>query len=97
MMRLIYLPAALADLKAIALFIAEDNPDRAASFVDELRRKATDIVERPASYPARDELSLGLRAARLGRYLIFFRTATDEVQIVRVLHGARNLPRLFDT
>lgn len=96
-MRLVYLPEALADLKAIAVFIAEDNPERAASFVDELRSKATEIVGRPASFPARDELSVGLRVARLGRYLMFFTVAADEVQIVRVLHGARDLPRLFDT
>ena len=33
MMGLTYLPAALADLREIALYIAEDNPDRAVSFV----------------------------------------------------------------
>jgi toxin ParE1/3/4 len=40
MKRPVYLPAALAHLKAITLYIADDNPDRAASFVEELRAKA---------------------------------------------------------
>ncbi|MBO0906214.1 type II toxin-antitoxin system RelE/ParE family toxin [Jiella sonneratiae] len=40
MKRLAYSPEALADLRDIALYIAEDNPDRAMSFVAELERKA---------------------------------------------------------
>ena len=95
MKRLVYLPAAVADLKAITLFIADDNPDRAISFVDELQSIAAEAAQRPASFPARDDLAPGLRAARHGRYLIFFQEIADEIQIVRVLHGARDLQRLF--
>ena len=43
MTRLTYLPAALADLREIALYIAEDNPDQAVSFVDALKRKAAEV------------------------------------------------------
>lgn len=59
MMGLTYLPAALADLREIALYIAEDNPDRAVSFVNALRIKAAEIIERPASFAARDDLAPG--------------------------------------
>ena len=52
-------------------------------------------AERPGSFPARDELRKGLRSARHGRYLIFFLETSDEVQIVRVLHGARDLTRFL--
>lgn len=96
MKRLSYRPAALADLRSIALYIAEDNPPRALSFVDELRARATQAAERPESFPARDDLAPGLRAARLGRYLIFFLNLPEEVEIVRVLHGARDLRALFE-
>lgn len=94
---LTYLPAALADLKAITLYIAEDNLDRALSFVHELQAKAQHTAERPESFPARDDLAPGLRAARHGRYLIFFQKVADEIQVVRVIHGARNLAEVFDT
>lgn len=96
MTRLSYLPAALADLKAITLYIAEDNPDRALTFVDELRAKAKQALERPESFPARDDLSPGLRVARHGRYLLFFHQVADEIQIVRVMHGARDLAQIFN-
>jgi toxin ParE1/3/4 len=96
MTRLTYLPAALVDLKAITLYIAEDNPDRALSFVEELCAKAQQALERPESFPARDDLSPGLRVARHGRYLIFFQHAANEIQIVRVMHGARDLAQIFN-
>jgi toxin ParE1/3/4 len=93
--RLVILPAARADLIGIGDFIARDNPDRAASFVAEIEARMRAAAERPRSHPARDDLHEGLRAARHGRYLIFFVEAGDEVQIVRVLHGARDLTRLL--
>jgi toxin ParE1/3/4 len=96
MKRLVFAPAARTDLTDIALFIAEDDPRRAESFVAELEAKARRIAERPNSFPVRDELSPGLRSAVHGRYVIFFRDMSDEVRIVRVLHGARDLKRVFD-
>lgn len=96
MRRLSILPAARADLIEVGDFIAIDNPDRAVSFVAEIEAKIIAITARPESFPARDELHRGLRSARHGRYLIFFLAVEDEVRIVRVLHGARDLPRLFE-
>lgn len=96
MKRLGFAPEARRDLLAIGLYIAEDNPDRAESFVAELEAKAAQAAERPGSFPARDDVSPGLRAARYGRYLLLFRELAEEVRIVRVLHGARDLPRAFD-
>ena len=96
MKRLGYSPAALDDLRDIASYIAEDNPDRATSFVDELEQKAALAAKRPESFRDRSDLSPGLRAVRHGRYLIFFRELSEEVRIVRVLHGARNMSGLFE-
>ncbi len=96
MARLVILPAARADLIEIGDFIAADSPSRAASFVAEIEARMREAAERPGSFPARDELYEGLRAARHGRYLIFFVEQGDEVQVVRVLHGARDLPRAFE-
>ena len=95
MARLVILPAARADLIEIGDYIALDDPGRAASFVAEIEARMRAAAERPMSFPARDELHEGLRMARHGRYLIFFVEQGDEVQVVRVLHGARDLPRAF--
>ena len=96
MRHLSILPAARADLIEIGDFIATDNPERAVSFIAEIESKIIAVATRPEGFPTRDELHEGLRSARNGRYLIFFLGVEDEVRIVRALHGARDLPRLFE-
>jgi toxin ParE1/3/4 len=91
MKRLVFSPAARTDLREILAYTAEDNPVRALSFVAELEAKAFQTAQRPLSFPARDDLSKGIRSARHGRYLILFRDLPDVVRIVRVVHMARNL------
>ena len=95
MAKLVILPAARADLIVIGDFIALDSPPRAASFVAEIEAKIVEIGERPGSFQKRDDLHPGLRHAPHGRYLIFFIDKDGEVQIVRVLQGSRDLPRML--
>lgn len=94
--RLVLSPRAAADLEEIADYIARNNPARAASFIAELEAKCRAIAEMPELYPARPDLAPGLRMAVHGRYLVLYRHLTQEtVRIERVLHSARNLPRLI--
>lgn len=96
MTRLVVLPAARADLIEIGDFIALDDPARARSFVAEIEAVIVEqIAARPGSFPARDDLAPGLRSARHRRYLIFFAHTDDRIEIVRILHGARDLPKAF--
>ena len=95
MAKLVILPAARADLIDIGDFIALDNRPRAASFVAEIEAKIVVVGERPGSFQKRDDLHKGLRHARHENYLIFFIEAGDEVQIVRVIQGSRNFPKLL--
>ena len=48
-------PAAEEDLESIADYIAEDNPSRAVTFVQELREKCRVLAEMPKSASARPE------------------------------------------
>ena len=95
--RLLLSPRAAADLEEIADYIARDNPVRAASFVAELEAKCRAVAVSPELYPARADLAPGLRMAVQGRYLVLYRDLPGEgtVRIERVLHNARNLPRLI--
>ncbi len=89
-------PRAAADLTDIAEYIARDNPERAATFVAEMEAKCRAVAAAPEIYAVRLDLA-GLRMAVHGRYLVLFRDLPDKnvVRVERVLHGARNLPRLF--
>ena len=84
-------PLAEADLIEIGDYIAQDNPSRAASFIEELLAQARKITRMPTGYPLREELVPGLRMCPHGRYIFFFRVAGNVVRIERVLHSARDI------
>jgi toxin ParE1/3/4 len=83
------------DLEEIGDYIAADNPSRAVSFIREIREHCAKIAASPLAYAARPELGEGIRACVHGRYLILFQPEARDVLIVRVLHGARDYPSLF--
>jgi toxin ParE1/3/4 len=95
-MRLTFTPLAEQDLEAIADYIATDNPARALSFVRELRAQYQRITLNPPGYRLRPELGDGIRSRAHDHYVIFFECDSDTVLIVRILHGARDLPAVFE-
>jgi len=94
-MRLSFSPLAEQDLEFIGDYIAADNPARALTFVLELQEQCQRIARNPLGYRARPELGEGLRSCAHGNYVIFFEVEPDEVAVVRILHGARDLPVVF--
>ncbi len=94
-MKLTFRPEALADLEEIYDYIAEDNPTAAGTFVAELRERCGVLAEQPLIGRERPELHPDLRGFPMGRYVIFYRVLTDEVEIVTVIHGARDIENLF--
>ena len=95
-MQLAFTPLAEQDLEAIADYIAADNPGRALSFVRELRTQCQRITLNPPGYRLRPELGEGIRSCAHGHYVIFFEVESDTVLIVRILHGARDIPAVFE-
>lgn len=88
-------PLAEQDLEAIGDHIATDDPTRAVSFIRELRAQCQRIADNPPGYRLRPELGDGIRSCAHGNYVIFFVAELEEVTIVRVLHGARDLPAIL--
>ena len=44
----------------------------------------------------RPDLAPNLRSLPAGNYVIFYRPIPDGIQLIRVLHGARDIPAIFD-
>ncbi|MDR6859921.1 type II toxin-antitoxin system RelE/ParE family toxin [Variovorax guangxiensis] len=84
-------PLAEADLLEIGDYIAQDNPARAESFIDEVLEQAKKIARMPTGYAPREELAPGLRMCPHGRYILFFRIVGNVARIERVLHSARDI------
>jgi toxin ParE1/3/4 len=89
-------PLAAEDLEAIGDFIAKDNPLRALSFIRELRAHCEKILRNPSAYRRRPELSEHLQSCAHGNYLIFFECQLDSVNIVRILHGSRDIEPIIE-
>ena len=45
---------------------------------------------------SRDELAYGIRSLALGRYVVFFEALPDGIDVVRVLHGSRDIDAAFE-
>jgi toxin ParE1/3/4 len=76
-------------------YIARDTPQRALSFIRELRQSCERLAENPLIGRARPELRAGLRSLPHGSYIKFYRAEPDGATIARILHGSRNITKLF--
>ena len=84
------------DLEDITAYIAEDNPERAASFARELYDRCQALSEFPEVSPVwKRSPQRTVRRAVYGNYLIFYSVEKQTVRIQRILHGARNIRRLL--
>lgn len=61
-----------ADLEEIGDYIAQDNPERAVTFLEEIRGRFDAISQMPRAYPERPEIDDGVRACVHGQYVIFY-------------------------
>ena len=87
----IYSEKALADLHEVAVFIAADNVQAAASFANRL----VDLAESLRRLPERGRPVKRWRNVRvivLAPYLIFYRfeAVANQVEVLRFWHGARD-------
>jgi toxin ParE1/3/4 len=89
-------PRARSDLIEIWSYIAEDSVAHADVFIDKLYKTMQAIANRPGSGRRREELAPGILSFTFGRYIIFYRASLDAMEIVRVLHGARDIQTVFD-
>jgi toxin ParE1/3/4 len=95
MARLLKRPEAANDLEDIWWYIAQDNPQEADRLLDRIQEKLLLLVEFPHMGISQDELVSGLRSSTVGNYLIFYFPLEDGIDVVRVLHGARELETIF--
>jgi len=94
-------PEAREDLDQIHAYISEGNPEAADRVLEAAISTFATLAKMPGMGRSRifthSELS-GLRSFRVDGFrdfLIFYRPGDDGVEVVRVLHGARDLDALF--
>lgn len=91
---------ALEDLDLIWTYIARENVEAADRVLEAAYWTCKNIADHPELGRLREvpRISGSLRSfviTDFPNYVIFYRPLAGAVQIVRVLHGARNIDRLF--
>ena len=84
------------DLIEAALHIAEENLTAADRWLDIIDEKCQSLARMPELGRKRPDLAPELRSLPVGNYVIFYRPIPDGIQVIRVLHGTRDIPALFD-
>ena len=89
-------PRAYEDLIEIWSYIADDSVTNADAFIDRLYETMKSLGRNPGAGRQRQELAPGIQSFPFGRYLIFYRAVSNGVEIIRVLHGARDIENIFE-
>ena len=78
-------------LDAIYAYIALDSPEYARRMVDRLTRKSQQIADFPFSGRKVPEYDIDeIREIMEGPYRIIYHIKPDQIDVVAVIHGARN-------
>lgn len=94
-MRIFWSPQARDDLRAIVLYIAEENPYAARSLQSRIKEHVKHLVDnphigRPGRVPGTRELVIATAP-----YIVPYWVLENRLEILRVYHGARKWPETF--
>ena len=89
-------PLAEEDLGDIWDYAAEYDAERADRLLDLIYEECRRLAEYPEMGRARHELLVNLRSFTFKNYVIFYQPITDGIEVLRVLHGARDVHHVFD-
>ena len=99
MPRIVRTPRAKADALVIGRFLAEQTGSRSVAlrFLDKIDAKLKFLAQFPLAGESRPELAPDVRSFPVGNHVIFYRPSGNGIDVLRILHGARDIPRIFKT
>ncbi len=95
MARIVQSPAAEDDLLEIWMGLAANNGSAAERLLNDLRAATQLLATQPLIGKARREFGAGIRSFPVRDYVLIYRPILDGVELVRVVHGARDLERVL--
>ncbi len=100
--QIVYRQKALEDIAEIVQSLAIENPNVAKLFRKYLEETTTAIAQMPKIGSQRHFKHPDLANVRFvpmkhfKKHLIFYQVSDNKLHIIRIVHGARNLPALFN-
>jgi len=97
MSQIVQTPASLQDFDNIWDYIGGDSEKRAAAFIRKIEKALALLAENPEMGRTRNDLETNLRSFPVGNYVIFYEVIVGGIEVLRVLHGARDIPDIFES
>lgn len=97
--RVIWRAIAEADLTEAYLYIGTDSPEAAERLLDAVGEAVVLLLENPQAGSPREFRSSRAHGVRswappgFPNHLLFYKVSGDDIEVVRFLHGARDLPQ----
>jgi len=95
---IIRLKAARQDIVDIGVYLMGENPQAAEHFLSSLEETLASLADMPgmgAVYRAQGHELRRFRIRHFDNYLIFYRVFDDRLELVRIIHGSRDIPNLL--
>jgi toxin ParE1/3/4 len=86
---------AISDLDQISDYFAEVSIEAGERFIKKFNDKCRNLVRFPNMGKNYDEIIPNLKGIILDNYIIFYQVKPEEIEIIRVVSGYRNLGSLF--
>jgi toxin ParE1/3/4 len=90
-------PLAETDLSDIWDYISADSPERGEKLIRDIYSKLGTIAHNPYIGKARPEIEQDLRSFPVGRYIVFYFPLPEGIDVIRILHGSRDIDKMDPT
>jgi toxin ParE1/3/4 len=95
MAEVVFRRRAWRDLEQIDTHIALEDPDAAQRFRTNVLRRIRLLEQFPEAAQPRPEFGRDIRTIPIGSYVVILRVSSPKVTVLRILHGARDLPKVL--
>jgi toxin ParE1/3/4 len=85
------------DLEAIWQYVAQHQVEAANRLIEEIFKKFSTLRDHPYIGRQRDDLLINLRSFVVRNYLLFYQPVEDGIEVLRVIHGSRDIEGLFES
>ena len=96
MPRILRTERAEVDLIEILVFLRSRAPMLADRFESDFEEKTRLLAQFPLMGRDRSDLAPQLRGSLVKPYVILYRPLDDGIEIIRVIHGSRDVPSVFE-
>jgi toxin ParE1/3/4 len=95
MRRCVITRAASQDLDGIIDYFVDRNIDAGERFIEKFNQKCQKLAQFPFMRRSYTEIKPSLRGVPLEGYIIFYQVTDEEISIIRIMSGYKDLGTLF--